>query len=72
MRILIPLLAMVCMAQAVENRGLRVRCKGIETEYDKFLSMTIQGKQLRGLIRPGTFSVFSAGQYRIACAAVNP
>lgn len=65
------LLAMTCCALQFENRELRKRVSGIESEYSKFMSSRSGGVELRDKIIPGSFSVFSYKNNRLACAALK-
>ena len=70
-RITFVLLAMICAAQAFENRGLQRRMREIEAEYETFMSHKINGVRLRDKVLPGTFAVFGAKGHRLACAGLK-
>ena len=70
-RITFVLLAMVCAAQAFENRGLRRRMREIETEYEDFMSRKVNGVSLRDKVLPGPFAIFGAKGHRLACAGLK-
>lgn len=70
-RLVFVLLAMVCTAQAFENRGLRRRVAEIEAEYETFMSRKVDGVALRDKVLPGTFAVFGAKGHRLACAGLK-
>lgn len=70
-RVVLIAVGMICMAQALENRGLRQRIIGVEQEYERFLAVKSGGQALRDKIRPGSFAVFGYKGHRLACGLLN-